>query len=227
LNGPSIFPVTSLAARLSWSPKREWAVRAALLDAVPGDPTDPSKTTIRLGDGTLSVLELDVTPVSGARIATGYWRYSKPSQALGNDLDRLTDDGLYLLADITLSDILELDRKLRVFVRYGVAENRINQFESYFGAGIVYDGLLPYRPDDQLGLAWARVANGEPYRRARQAIGQPAANYETAWELTYRFALLSWLTLQPDVQYVINPGADPSFSDALVFGLRFELAYGG
>jgi porin len=34
-----------------------------------------------------------------------------------------------------------------------------------------------------------------------------------------------WLTVQPDVQYVVNPGTDPALDDALVVGLRFEIAF--
>ena len=31
--------------------------------------------------------------------------------------------------------------------------------------------------------------------------------------------------LQPDVQYIINPGNDPDLDDAVVVALRFELSY--
>jgi porin len=33
-----------------------------------------------------------------------------------------------------------------------------------------------------------------------------------------------WLTLQPDLQYIVNPGLEPALRDAMVLGLRFELA---
>lgn len=44
LNGPSIFPTTSLGARLDYRPAMGWVLRAALLDGVPGDPHRPSRT---------------------------------------------------------------------------------------------------------------------------------------------------------------------------------------
>ncbi len=46
---------------------------------------------------------------------------------------------------------------------------------------------------------------------------------ETTLELTWRLPVADWLTLQPDLQYVINPGFDASLDDAFVVGLRFEL----
>lgn len=41
--------------------------------------------------------------------------------------------------------------------------------------------------------------------------------------LTYKFPVAEWLTLQPNFQYVVNPGLDPNLKDALAAGLRFEL----
>ncbi len=46
--GPSIFPVTSLALRGIWRPRGELYLQAAVLDAVPGDPDDPTATAVRL-----------------------------------------------------------------------------------------------------------------------------------------------------------------------------------
>jgi carbohydrate-selective porin OprB len=40
------------------------------------------------------------------------------------------------------------------------------------------------------------------------------------FEATYSFNLNSHLTLQPDMQYVISPGGDPTIQDALVLGSR-------
>ena len=45
-NGPSIFPVTSLAIRGEYRLADAWLVRAVLLDAVPGDPDRPKRTVI-------------------------------------------------------------------------------------------------------------------------------------------------------------------------------------
>ena len=47
--------------------------------------------------------------------------------------------------------------------------------------------------------------------------------YEASIELTYRIPINEWLTLQPDVQFIFNPGADPALADSLALGLRFEL----
>ena len=43
---------------------------------------------------------------------------------------------------------------------------------------------------------------------------------ETVIELTYERAIDDRLTVQPDVQYVINPGWDRALDNALVAGVR-------
>ena len=54
----------------------------------------------------------------------------------------------------------------------------------------------------------------------------PLERRETSVELTYRLAAAEWLTLQPNLQYVSNPGFDPGLRNAWVMGLRIELAAG-
>ena len=83
LNGPSIFPVTSLAVRLQYKASDDTTLRLAVLDGVPGDPVRPKRTAIKLGkgDGAMLVGELDQR-VGDWRLIAGYWRYT----ALFDDL---------------------------------------------------------------------------------------------------------------------------------------------
>ena len=52
--------------------------------------------------------------------------------------------------------------------------------------------------------------------------GQGPQSYEIAVELTYIVQATRWLQVQPDVQYIINPGGTGKIRDALVIG--FQLA---
>jgi porin len=56
--------------------------------------------------------------------------------------------------------------------------------------------------------------------------GNPVKRRETVFELTYRTRLAPWLALQPDAQYIIDPGTDPALGNALAVGLRFEIGWG-
>jgi porin len=71
-NGPSIFPITSLGLRGEYKPAEHWLIRAAVLDAVPGDPERPERTAVKLGDGALAVLELNSLG-ERTRAAVGHW----------------------------------------------------------------------------------------------------------------------------------------------------------
>lgn len=90
----------------------------------------------------------------------------------------------------------------------------------YVGSGLVYTGLIPGRDDDQVGLAMAMAQNGDAFNDANTDL----EDYELTIEGTYRFQVNPWLVVQPDIQYVINPGTSKSVDNALVIGTRFEIA---
>lgn len=60
-NGPSIFPTTSLAARVQARPASNWVLRFVVADGVPGDPDDPAGTHIHLGGGDGLLLAAEVS----------------------------------------------------------------------------------------------------------------------------------------------------------------------
>ena len=68
-----------------------------------------------------------------------------------------------------------------------------------------------------MAIAWC----GGDFRAATGAEG-----HETAIELTYRARITDGLEVQPDIQYIVNPGTDPALDNALVFGIRIELGRG-
>jgi porin len=159
-----------------------------------------------------------------AKFAIGAWRYSEKStsDSWGNGIDPTANNGLYLLVEKEIyRDADEPEQGIAVFGRYGVADGTVNQLDSYFGAGIVYTGLIPGRDEDQVGLAVAVANNGREYKNG----GTPVDDRETAWELSYRAQITPWLAIQPDIQYILDPGMDPLLDDAMVFSLRFELEF--
>jgi porin len=129
--------------------------------------------------------------------------------------------GFYAIVEASLLARDALD--VAGWLRAGVADDRFNDFRQYLGAGVTAAGLVPGRPDDQLGLAIGSAQAGMPWRAAQALAATPADARETTVELTWRMPMNDWLTLQPDLQYVINPGLSPELDDAFVVGLRFEL----
>jgi carbohydrate-selective porin OprB len=69
--------------------------------------------------------------------------------------------------------------------------------------------------DDSLGLGASLVHVSDEAGFADE--------HELVFELYWRTFPCAWLQLVPDVQYVVNPGADGTTDDALVIGVRAEL----
>lgn len=222
-NGPGIFPVTALAVRGAVS-VGTGTVRMAVLDGVPGDPSDPTSNTVSLDsdDGVLAIVEYDRSVGSSYRFRGGFWSYSTAQERLAEPARRSRNAGWYIGAEATST---VADRSVSWFLRYGEARATLNAFASYTGAGFVVDAPFRGRQFDQLGLALASAAASDAYRRNAESLGTATRSRETALELSYRAAVGKRLTIQPDLQYIVNPSALAGIGDALVVGLRFELTY--
>ena len=219
LNGPSIFPYTSLSARIAVKPAKGWVLRAAVLDGVPGDPARPKRTAIKLGggDGALLVGEIEA-PLPEGKLLFGHWRYTARFDDFASGPAR-GNAGWYVRGEHRLThEATQPDQGLSGFFRLGTANERFNMFGSFASAGLNYAGPIAGRDKDQLGIAAAAAFTSPRYR-----LTVPSDKSEIAFELTYRAAVSDWLSVQPNVQYVINPGADPSLRNAIAFGLRTEL----
>lgn len=105
--------------------------------------------------------------------------------------------------------------------------------------GLTLKDPFPYRTDDTLGvgLGFARVSPSQFAADGDIAALQGAYNQrrtsETFVEVTYQRQITPWLQIQPDIQYVFNPGggiADPNaitdrrVGNELVLGVRTNIA---
>jgi porin len=230
-----------MALRVGVLPTPETYVQAVVLDGVPGDPDNPRGTHVQFndGDGTLRVVEMGYIPGKSGdedqlltdKYAVGIWSYTSRFEDLlavdgaGEPLMRKGNEGFYVLAERTLyRGARNPDSHADGFIRYGRAAEDFNQFSSYFQTGIVFSGMVPGRDDDQFALSFSTARTGDKYRQAVLDSGQEATRHESVWEATYRAPMMSWLAVQPTIQYVINPGTDAGIKNATVLGIRFEFA---
>jgi porin len=130
------------------------------------------------------------------------------------------------------------DQGLSGFARAGGAPNDRNLINFYADGGLLYKGLAPGRPDDKVGIAAAYARVSDNARGLDADIGffsgnpfYPVRSSEAVIELMYQAQLKPWWRLQPDLQYVINPGGGVLNSDgslrrnALVVGVRTLLNF--
>jgi porin len=225
--GPSIFPVTSLALRGEMAISDNLLARVAILDGVPGDDDDPGRTAIKLSqrDGALITGELDFLR-GGLKAGIGGWAYTAPASLPVSDkaTRQPGDRGVYAYGEFRLvGDRSDDPEGLAGWLRVGAADKRSNAVERYLGGGLVYTGALPGRSKDQAGISFAMASLGSRFRRAEAESGAALDRHELIAELAYQAVVTPWLSLQPDLQYVINPGGSRAVSDAVVLGLRVKV----
>lgn len=131
------------------------------------------------------------------------------------------------------------DASTSVFVRAGVSPSDRNLLSWYIDGGVGFKGLIQGRGDDTLtlGIAHSKISkdvaaldrdalvlNGPPY---------PIRNAETVFELSYTAQLAPWWAVQPDIQYIVQPGGnvphpnDPArtVGNAFVIGARSTINF--
>jgi porin len=150
------------------------------------------------------------------------------------------DYSIYAVADQMLwrsSD--DIDRTLNGFVRImGTPQDDRNLIDFSLNAGITLHDPLPHRDDDTFGLAlgYAKVSGSVSGldRDTNHFTGSsfPVRGSETFLEATYQCQLTPWCQVQPDLQYVFNPGGgipDPEtgkkIKDELVVGVRVNISF--
>jgi porin len=104
---------------------------------------------------------------------------------------------------------------IRVFGQYGWAPPDRSAAEHYVGGGVRWAGMIPRRDEDVAGLGVFHVRFSDEANLAKDT--------ETIVEAFYVVRLFGCLFLEPDLQYIINPGGTTN-PDSLAVGLRFGLA---
>lgn len=260
--GPG-YPLGTPAVRVRFDPVEGWTLFSAVFNGDPtgggvgaSQLLDASGTAFRVGDGAFVINELRYNPDSSDDNGTyrfGGWYNSERFRDLHFDTNRLSladalsnghallhggDYSLYAIVDQPFRIDKEAKTAFAAFARAMGAPGDRNLIELYVDAGLVYKGPFG-RPDDQLGfaIAYARIGGAARALDADTArfagSSYPIRSGETALELTYRFQLAGWWQLQPDFQYVFNPGGgilNPNapgrrVGDAAVFGLRTSITF--
>jgi len=223
VNGPSIFPTTSLATRLKIIPHKDMYILIAAFDAVPGKSDRPHGTQIDTSskEGYLYSTEIGFESNSN-KLGLGYWSYSKKVDDLvaldsSGNAKKEKNFGAYLLASTTFK------RSYNLFLRIGFANKNVNAISSNISTGVSINEASWLRDGDEFGFGISKVKNSSANLQNLKASGEIAESSETAYELTYKYALKRWLSLRPDFQYIVNPGMSKTLKNASIFSLRLEI----
>jgi len=130
------------------------------------------------------------------------------------------DWAVYGVADWRLSAGASGSPQLRAFFRWSVSPSDRNALALYADAGLVLTAPFRSRPDDAVGLAFARVGLSNAVR------GYKTPKAEFLVELTYRATLSSAFSLQPNIQLIASPVDPSALANGIVVGHRRAIVLG-
>jgi porin len=164
----------------------------------------------------------------------------------GMPLQHRGDYSIYAVADqMVWREAADPNRSVSIFGRVmGTPEGDRNLIDFSANGGVVLHEPITNRPDDTLalGMGYGHLSSQvTAYDRdvaifthqADPNAFTPVRTSETFIELTYQYQVHPWWQLQPDIQYVINPGGgivnpdDPTrrIGNELVLGLRTNILF--
>jgi porin len=207
-----------------WLLVGEAAVYSSRVDAADADADgQPHSRRQRLGRAAINFGR-------DGKLAFGVWHFTgsfdrlDTTSAGGATMQEHGSSGFYAIGEkVVHRDPQNSAREVKVFLQLGVGDQDAFRFARYVGSGVTFAGYIPNRAADEFGIAFASARNGSPYIDSERRQGRNAEPAETAIELTYLAPVRSWLSLQPSLQYVVNPGTDPARGNATVALLRFEI----
>ncbi|HEX2968631.1 MAG TPA: carbohydrate porin [Bacteroidales bacterium] len=204
-NIPSpIFPLTALGASFKVEFAGDNSLKLALFDGLPTSFTDNPhnlRWEIKKKEGIFAITEFessgDIRGLEGTCRGGIYYHSQLPET--GNDLSvpgRFSYNyGIYIIADQTILENSDGEGVLGIFGQLAVSPAKINLHHIYFGTGMSLTGVIPRRQKDVAGIAFNRTW-----------MSDPQTGNESVVEMSYRAEISNFLFLQPDFQYVMNPG---------------------
>ena len=220
--GVAAYPATALAARLSWAPGENTYAQAAVVNARLGAPgLDPGLDT-SFDDGVLLIAEAGWT--GRGKIALGGWSHThrvdhqRDTDALGAPV-KSKAQGVYLIGEQPLGE------RTTAFAKLSVSDGDSQPVKATWQAGLQLQPVLVSRPQSTLAVGVSQVRLADAYRANAADAGQDLARAETVLELTWSDQLTDKVRIQPDLQYIRRPAGDRALKDAVIAGLRFQVAF--
>ena len=230
--GPGNYPYTPLALRVRQTLTPDWSVQAVLANGAADNPKHQSSNGIFISPhyGALGIAEVDYTPSPTTKLLVGAWALSAKLPTNDQFTTGLQKREIYGQQGAYLGGATRLyagagKTGLDGFLTLGLSTPESTNTAQSLTGGLVYTGLLTARPHDKIGVSFNENIAPSSYRNAQSLAGNGFRNDETSFELTYRAKLSEWLTVQPDLQYIIHPGYDPALKNDLIIGLHFEIGH--
>ncbi|WP_213663466.1 carbohydrate porin [Stutzerimonas stutzeri] len=239
------WPISQWGATARYQLNEEWSVQTALYQVNPrfterGQGLNfgsPSGTT-----GYHAVAELGWTPTFAGQPGAyrlGLWRNTgdfvdvyrdaagRPmalSGAPAAEHDQAS--GGYLMAEQQLwQSTAVATRRFKLFAHFIQSDPDVTYIERIWQVGGILSAPFAGRPDDEVGLALARLEVNDDSRRRLREQGSAVPDKEYPAELYYRIAVTPAVSLSPNIQYFHQPGGYADERDSVVFGLKTVISF--
>ena len=121
---------------------------------------------------------------------------------------------------------------IAVYARVSISPSDRNLVDRYVDGGVVFNGLVPNRPNDMFGAAfiYSHFSNSvralDEEQLAYGTLTTPPRDYEANFELSYVAQIVPGWTMQPVFTYITHPsGTGIRYPDAEVFGVRSVMKF--
>jgi porin len=131
---------------------------------------------------------------------------------------------------------------LYMFNAWSFSPSRYSLLDFYYQTGLVYQGLIPGRPDDRLGVAFgsawfssdAASAYHQTYEIQTAAAiaggktvypAQPQPTWGGVVEIDYQCMLTKWISVKPFFEYIMNPQQNGTLGNVLVLGTQAAVRF--
>ncbi|WP_163338739.1 carbohydrate porin [Desulfopila sp. IMCC35008] len=103
------------------------------------------------------------------------------------------------------------------------SDDEISALPMTYTLGFMYEGLIPSRDRDRLGMMITYAEHSEYNTYTHDFVSGKEREAETILEITYNLVLGYGVQLMPSMQFITNPNGSEDFSDVTVFGLKFNV----
>ncbi len=150
------------------------------------------------------------------RASVGLWRHTGHRRSAGRYPAAVAHSPYLTLGQVvwTGSD----GRAAVAFARYGATPGDTG-VDRHVSTGLAWHGPFAGRGSDILGVAATRV---RVVRGDESAVRREG---ETSYSIFYKYEMTPWLAVQPDVQYIQQPGGQPDRAAAIVATCRMRIAF--
>ena len=132
----------------------------------------------------------------------------------------------------------DASRGLNIAANATFHDKETNTVDNYQSIMLVYKGPFNARPKDDVGIGAARLHVNEDVKKNAELrnISNGVSDYDNArfsplreteynFEINYGFHVTNWLTVRPNLQYVVQPGGVDKVDNALVAGLKIQSVF--